>query len=283
MGALSSVLAIPYRSIKESFERRKNKNKASSANGSKSAPGSRLPSRNPSLKSTKSKRKAQSLSGEPASGSAQAEQSELQGQEQSTVQGEASVAKNVALEAPVPVSVAATSANTANAASKKTTDKMATDEDYMAFLNKANEDPSAGTSKASAKSKKHEFKTTDDDVDVPSILVKATKDAWYVSDADEPFVVVVLKLGEGGMPNEDTFAELINHPQPSGANIEIMDIGEWDPQGQYKDIVKAVRDASKGSDVRVYRVPGEGSRVEYWVVGVEGGRLVGCKALAVES
>jgi hypothetical protein len=62
-----------------------------------------------------------------------------------------------------------------------------------------------------------------------------------------------------------------------------MDIGEWDPQGQYKDVVKAVRDASKGSDVRVYRVPGEGSRVEYWVVGVEGGRLVGCKALAVES
>jgi len=160
---------------------------------------------------------------------------------------------------------------------------MATDEDYMAFLDKANEDPSAGTSKASAKSKKHEFKTTDDDVDVPSVLVKATKDAWYVSDADEPFVVVALKLGKGGMPNEDTFAKLINHPQPSEANIEIMDIGEWDPQGQYKDVVKAVRDASKGSDVRVYRVPGEGSRVEYWVVGVEGGRLVGCKALAVES
>jgi hypothetical protein len=95
-----------------------------------------------------------------------------------------------------------TSASTANAASKKSTDKMATDEDYMAFLDKANEDPSAGTSKASAKSKKHEFKTTDDDVDVPSMLVKATKDAWYVSDADEPFVVVALKLGKGGMPNE---------------------------------------------------------------------------------
>ncbi|PQE25332.1 ribosomal L3 protein [Rutstroemia sp. NJR-2017a BBW] len=278
MGALSSVLAIPYRSIKESIERRnKNKKKASSAKGSKSAPGSRLPSRNPSLReSTTSKQKAQSLSGEPASGAAQAEPSETQGPEQSAVQGEANVAKNIALEAPVPVSVAAaflpildsslgkcrqrnslaesrtlfsTSASTANAASKKSTDKMATDEDYMAFLDKANEDPSAGTSKASAKSKKHEFKTTDDDVDVPSVLVKATKDAWY----------------------------------PSEADIEIMDIGEWDPQGQYKDVVKAVRDASKGSDVRVYRVPGEGSRVEYWVVGVEGGRLVGCKALAVES
>lgn len=110
MGALSSVLAIPYRSIKESIERRnkKNKKKAFLANGTKSAPGSRLPSRNPSLKeSTKGKRKAQSLSGEPASGAAQAEPSEIQGQGQSVAQGEANVTKNIALEAPVPVLVAA--------------------------------------------------------------------------------------------------------------------------------------------------------------------------------
>lgn len=83
----------------------------------------------------------------------------------------------------------------------------------------------------------------------------------------------------------ETFATLIAHPSPADAveEIQIMDIGEWDPQGQYKEIVKAVREASKGSDVRVYRVPGEGSRVEYWVVGTEGGRLVGAKALGVES
>jgi len=62
-----------------------------------------------------------------------------------------------------------------------------------------------------------------------------------------------------------------------------MDIGEWDPQGQYKDVVDATREAAKGSDVRVYRIGREGSRVEYWVVGVEGGRLVGVKALAIES
>lgn len=84
------------------------------------------------------------------------------------------------------------------------TDKMGSDEDYMAFLDKANEDPSAGTSKATSNNKKAEFKTMDDDVDVPSVLVRATKDAWYTSDADEPFVVVALKC-EGGMPNEGLF------------------------------------------------------------------------------
>jgi hypothetical protein len=62
-----------------------------------------------------------------------------------------------------------------------------------------------------------------------------------------------------------------------------MDIGEWDAQGQYKDVVDATREATKGSDVRVYRIVRDGSRVEYWVVGLEGGRLVGVKALAIES
>lgn len=62
-----------------------------------------------------------------------------------------------------------------------------------------------------------------------------------------------------------------------------MDIGEWDTQGQYKDVVEATREACKGSDVRVYRVELGGTRVEYWVVGLEGGKLVGLKALAIES
>lgn len=62
-----------------------------------------------------------------------------------------------------------------------------------------------------------------------------------------------------------------------------MDIGEWDTQGQYEDVVNATREASKGSDVRVYRIVKDGSRVEYWVVGVESGHLVGVKALAIES
>jgi hypothetical protein len=78
------------------------------------------------------------------------------------------------------------------------------------------------------------------------------------------------------------FKKLINHPNED-ADIQIMDIAEWDTQGQYKAQVDAVREASMGSDVRVYRVEREGSRVEYWVVGFEGGKLVGVKALGIES
>lgn len=62
-----------------------------------------------------------------------------------------------------------------------------------------------------------------------------------------------------------------------------MDIGEWDQQGQYKEVVNAVRKETKGNDVRVYKIARDGTRVEYFVVGLDGGNLVGVKALAIES
>lgn len=81
----------------------------------------------------------------------------------------------------------------------------------------------------------------------------------------------------------DTFAKLISHPEPKNASIEIMDVSQWDTQGQYKEVVDAVREACQGSDVRVYRVEHGGTRMEYWVVGISDGRLTGVKALSVES
>ncbi|KAK0104103.1 hypothetical protein ONS96_005202 [Cadophora gregata f. sp. sojae] len=163
---------------------------------------------------------------------------------------------------------------------------MATDEDYMSFLDKANKDPNEGVAKTQGSGNgKMEFKATEKGVKVPEVIEKVLGkgEAFYVSDADEPFVGVALKLDGKGLPDEATFAKLINHPKPNEADVQILDVGEWDTQGQYKDVVDATREAVKGSDVRVYRVAKDGSRVEYWIVGVEGGQLVGVKALAIES
>lgn len=44
-----------------------------------------------------------------------------------------------------------------------------------------------------------------------------------------------------------------------------------------------MRTAVKGSDVKVYRIESSGARVEYWVLGVEDGKLLGVKALSIES
>ncbi|KAI8964770.1 hypothetical protein F5Y11DRAFT_315179 [Daldinia sp. FL1419] len=166
--------------------------------------------------------------------------------------------------------------------------RMASDEDYMAFLNKANKDPGEGYTKAQS-ADKQEFKATDEGAQIPAAIQEATKDSFYVSDADEPFVPVYLAWDESGkgLPDEDEFASLIHHPDPSNAQIEIQDPADWDTQGQYKSILDAVRKAGKGNDVRVYRVSKGGVKVEYWVVTTEGNgpgaKLVGAKALAIES
>ncbi|KAI0865463.1 hypothetical protein F4860DRAFT_461530 [Xylaria cubensis] len=166
--------------------------------------------------------------------------------------------------------------------------KMASDEDYMAFLDKANQDPNEGQAKPQSKSNEG-FKATDDGAQIPAAIQNATKDAFYVSDADEPFVPVCLAWDEGGkgLPDEEEFATLIHHPDPSKAEIEIQDPTDWDTQGQYGGIIDAVTKAGKGNDVRVYRIVKGGVKVEYWVVTTEGkgadAKLVGAKALAVES
>ncbi|KAH9907888.1 hypothetical protein F4778DRAFT_777261 [Xylariomycetidae sp. FL2044] len=165
---------------------------------------------------------------------------------------------------------------------------MATDDDYMAFLDKANKDPSEGHAKLQS-SGNQEFKATDSGAQIPAAIKEAIKDSFYVSDADEPFVPVCLAWDESGkgLPDEEEFAALIHHPDPSKAEIQLQDPTDWDTQGQYSGILDAVRKAGKGNDVRVYRVAKGGVKVEYWVVTTDGkganARLVGVKALAVES
>jgi len=88
------------------------------------------------------------------------------------------------------------------------TRKMASDEDYMAFLDKANRDPSEGYNNAkssqTASASGGPFKTTSEGVEVPPPLVKVTRDAFYTSDADEPFEAVALRWDEDGkgLPDE---------------------------------------------------------------------------------
>lgn len=85
--------------------------------------------------------------------------------------------------------------------------RMATDDEYMDFLNKANEDPGQGSASAQTQGgqAKKELKAADHGADIPQPLVKATKDAFYMSDSDEPFVPVSLAWEKGeGLPDEGT-------------------------------------------------------------------------------
>lgn len=69
---------------------------------------------------------------------------------------------------------------------------MASDADYMDFLNKANRQREAGSNQLSTESSQQiSTKTVEPGVAVPGVLKEV--DAFYTSDTDEPFEPVLLK------------------------------------------------------------------------------------------
>lgn len=80
----------------------------------------------------------------------------------------------------------------------------------------------------------------------------------------------------------DEFGGLIG--VQSGREIKELEPNKWDVRGEYKDVIEAVTTAS-GTAVKVYRVEGDGSRVEYFIVGLNTseGKILGVKALSIES
>ena len=82
---------------------------------------------------------------------------------------------------------------------------MATDDEYLAFLDKVNRDPSEGyVTMLSQDGATREFKARDEGASVPAAIAAVTTDRFFTSDADEPFVPVVLAWDEAGktLPDE---------------------------------------------------------------------------------
>ncbi|CAK7230843.1 hypothetical protein SCUCBS95973_007711 [Sporothrix curviconia] len=162
---------------------------------------------------------------------------------------------------------------------------MSSDDAYASFLDKANEDPNAGRARPADKEPKAtaQSKFSANAKQVPQKLVTAAKDRFYTSEADEPFVPVCFGLGKAtSLPNEDEFIS-ITDSEHSADSITILDPVDWDKQGSYKPLIDELQEASKGNDVRVYRVQVDSTRVEYWLVSTVDGNLLGYKAKAIES
>lgn len=88
---------------------------------------------------------------------------------------------------------------------------MASDEDYMAFLDKANRDADEAHAAAAAatttRTQTTSFKALDAGETPAPAIAAVCKDTFYVSDADEPFEAVSLRYsGKDGLPDEGTFA-----------------------------------------------------------------------------
>ena len=78
----------------------------------------------------------------------------------------------------------------------------------------------------------------------------------------------------------DEFGKLVGHK----GEVSTIQTKEFDPQGQYKEIVEVVEKIGDGKS-RIFKVEHGRTRVEYYVVGFDekGKKVVGMKAVAVES
>ncbi len=66
--------------------------------------------------------------------------------------------------------------------------------------------------------------------------------------------------------------------------MEELTIGDFDPRGEYKEVIEAVKKAGGKGEVKIYRLEVDKTRVEYYVVTTaKRGGLIGVVTQAVES
>ncbi|KAJ4410500.1 hypothetical protein N0V91_001986 [Didymella pomorum] len=148
---------------------------------------------------------------------------------------------------------------------------MSSDADYAAFLDKANEDVAPAEQQDLGKKG---YGTKSVNVEVPKALESVEE--YYVSDADEPFEPVALGFSGDSVSASD-LKKLLGQDK-------VEEVKEKGFETQYKNVFNAVKKAGNG-EVKVFRIDLESTRAEYYVVSIdrEGGKLVGLKALSVES
>ena len=158
---------------------------------------------------------------------------------------------------------------------------MASDEDYAAFLDRAAADRQPQQSTQSKVAQPVESKVNTESLH-PAL--QNIHQHTYISDADEAFEPVSLTrdASRTGAIDAKEVAHIAGG-KVKESDVEELSISNFDPRGEYKQVVKQIEGASKG-DVKVWKVERGGARLEYWILGVSGdGHIVGARAKAVES
>lgn len=164
---------------------------------------------------------------------------------------------------------------------------MSDDASYSSFLDKANQDTDVSLLNSGPKSAQAPNSKSYSSSNVPSALqnVKST----YTSDTDSPFEAVSFDYDGTELPSAQEFEKLVARESKDNApaTAEELSVKDFDPRGEYDDLVKKVEELVEHRKVKVYRVGRGKTRAEYFVVGLaggkEGGRILGVCAEAVET
>lgn len=189
---------------------------------------------------------------------------------------------------------------------------MSSDDAYTSFLEKANQplDTSGGSSdgrKPNAGTHSESLRASQQSADIPASL--RSLNATLTSESDEPFEPFSISYRGSRLPDASEFASAIRSEDQDGGTegglMEELAINEFDPRGDYSEVVEAVRQVApvtstgkEDAEVKCYREEGRGTgktRVVYYLVvldskkqgegneGKDRARLVGVRALSVES
>lgn len=166
---------------------------------------------------------------------------------------------------------------------------MADDASYAAFLQRANNPPSAPSSSTQTTVSSIDEPATSKHPFLPlinnSLANLSTK--TFVTETDCDFYATF--ISSSFLPS---WSESIN-AFPSAEDLEsqvdggrggiMLSVTQWDSRGEYSAVIKAVKDVTKRNEVQVYTVQGRGGRfVVFILVKMEDG-LVGVKAKGVAT
>lgn len=176
---------------------------------------------------------------------------------------------------------------------------MADDTSYNAFLNQVNQDPSSGhdgegNSTSQTRSKFDPSSKSSSSAAVPASLRDIN--VTFTSDTDSEFEPVFFSYASDDLPSVEDFTKALGVKGENAANVVELDVNDFDPRGQYADVIEKVkaagveergkRGAGAGkASAKVFKVQvdGSGTRIEYYIISVGERSLVGVVAKAIES
>ena len=164
---------------------------------------------------------------------------------------------------------------------------MADDDSYTAFLHRANNPPSVPSSSTAtstsldvAPSKSHPF--------IPLLNNKLANltSKTFTTETDSDFRAVFIP--SSSLPSwSDSHcfpdAKDLEKQVDGGREAEELSVKQWDEEGEYSAVIKAVKDITKRRDVAIYTVKGRGGRYEVFILAKVDDGLAGVRAMGVAT
>src|SRR4051794_274935 len=131
---------------------------------------------------------------------------------------------------------------------------MSDDASYSSFLDKANQETGVSPLNSGPKSAQAPNPKSYSSSNVPSALQNVN--VTYTSDTDSPFEAVSFEYDGAELPSAQEFEKLVAKESTDNgpARAEELTVKDFDPKGEYDDLVKKVEGLVEHKKVKVYRV-----------------------------